>query len=1184
MRIGISVVAFLFVSVVCVFIPAISAENEHPGSFVSDPADPEMVELAQPLKLDESLFGCGPLLEPGKTFYVTLSGNDGADGRTLETAWRTVGKSVNRLAPGDTLVIAEGEYAEPNFQVKVLGEPGRPITIMGALRQRVVLTSSLRVPSLKPMVGTLYTFETDMADKPESAAWAYAVTHRRASATAGSSEGVWEADTLIELQDEIMVPRVEEIPGSYCYDAKTGKLYVHFSDSRMPAAHNGVILSGPGGTEIRGSYLHIRNLKFMHCEIGLGIGGGAPLSATAGQPAEDGSRYKFRGGHHVTVENCAFAMNTGEGLQLTAGARWTLVKNNYGVRRGNIQMRGSDMSDNLFINNRLDSSSPTMRTDGRSPRGISNYGWPSEYVRRYYVLNNIIDHSSSFLSKAVAKKIVFEGNILHNLNFQGPPDSKHERGDRLVVRNNILLSKPALLAEGPGGFGANWAGPITASINNFLLDGQVPNSSLAEARFADPAYFDYRLQSDSPLIGKALGGGNIGAFRRPNGRVLFVGPGGNDGAAGTAISCAWRTLSTAASRLKPGDTLYLLPGKYSEPLELSVSGTADEPIVVRAHGKQTQMPPIRNRAAFVVRADGHEPAVLQRMTVKGSYMVVEGLTVAGGQGDGFLVSGSDVTVKHCVSRNNAGAGVMAAGANIELNHCTLAENERGLFLAAGSRGLVIRDSLVAGNRRTAVEDETGAGWLGSDNLYFGSGAEKAATGELRSIVADPFFADAAGGNYRLRWDSPGAYLGWYAQPAGAIERLVRVPEIEDTRVLAVGPESSVVTWTTPRDDTVGKVEYRISGSGSWAAAEESAPEQGTVHSIGLAGLKAGTKYEYRIWVRSRRGGEASSPIATFSTTKEFAEPATYYISKNGNDAADGRSPAAAWRTIRHANNNVKPGDTVLVSPGRYIHSIAPRLSGQPGRRITYRRHGAGEALVDGNRYQSPLVLLNGKGHVTVDGFIFTGMPIDHQGTIRAFNADEVRILNCRVGHGRERDTFFSIRAMTCRNLLIEGNVLHGAASQLHVAGTPGLVVRNNTFVMPQPKRGAGGVNCVQIFYQTETARFTNNIFYGVGPRPSPQVAIYPDGYKGNIIFDYNLFFAGGKKKIIEVYGLDHAENLVKGATLAEWQSNSGQDAHSIHADPLFVDLEAGDFRLQPGSPALGAGEKGVTIGAMGKVD
>lgn len=44
-------------------------------------------------------------------------------------------------------------------------------------------------------------------------------------------------------------------------------------------------------------------------------------------------------------------------------------------------------------------------------------------------------------------------------------------------------------------------------------------------------------------------------------------------------------------------------------------------------------------------------------------------------------------------------------------------------------------------------------------------------------------------------------------------------------------------------------------------------------------------------------------------------------------------------------------------------------------------------------------------------------------------------------------------------------------------------------------------------------------------------------------------------------------------TLAEWQRETGQDQGSIVADPLFVDPQEGNYRLQPGSPAIQIGFK-----------
>jgi len=44
----------------------------------------------------------------------------------------------------------------------------------------------------------------------------------------------------------------------------------------------------------------------------------------------------------------------------------------------------------------------------------------------------------------------------------------------------------------------------------------------------------------------------------------------------------------------------------------------------------------------------------------------------------------------------------------------------------------------------------------------------------------------------------------------------------------------------------------------------------------------------------------------------------------------------------------------------------------------------------------------------------------------------------------------------------------------------------------------------------------------------------------------------------------------------------GQERRGIVADPLFVDLENGDFRLQPDSPAVAIGFRPIT--AWGRLE
>ena len=78
--------------------------------YISDPKSPELRNLAKPMVIDESKYGCGPMLKPGRTYYVSLEGDDKNDGLSWETAWRDLNFASLKLKAGDTLLIGEGEY------------------------------------------------------------------------------------------------------------------------------------------------------------------------------------------------------------------------------------------------------------------------------------------------------------------------------------------------------------------------------------------------------------------------------------------------------------------------------------------------------------------------------------------------------------------------------------------------------------------------------------------------------------------------------------------------------------------------------------------------------------------------------------------------------------------------------------------------------------------------------------------------------------------------------------------------------------------------------------------------------------------------------------------------------------------------------------------------------------------
>ena len=680
-------------------------------------------------------------------------------------------------------------------------------------------------------------------------------------------------------------------------------------------------------------------------------------------------------------------------------------------------------------------------------------------------------------------------------------------------------------------------------------------AAIDAARFADPAWLDYRLQSDSPLVGKAIGGGDRGAFRFRRDRIFYVGPKGDDSAAGTSERLAFKTLTHACGKLRAGDTLYIMAGDYAEPLVLSASGTADEPIRVRAYEKKR--------------------FVLPGIVVTGSHVQVEGFRVD----NGIVVRGANVRVQWCVVAHAARAGLLADGAKgLTVNQCTFVHNARGMVLRNGSADATLRNSILAHNTESALAIDAGSrsGYRGYNTCYFGDGPDaKHIEAEPDSIVADPRFVDADQGDYRLTWDSPARYLGEFAPPAGAESVVPRQAKIEAVEVINVQREFAVIRWQTPEDDATGFVRFRPKGSSKWQGVKTA--EQGTEHAAGLVSLKPETDYEFQVTAKSRRGRDAKSGVLTFRTAAESRAPAKLYVSTTGDDAAGGRRPETAWRTLRKASIDALPGDTVLIAPGVYHDPIAPIATGLPGRRITFKRFGDGEAVIDGGAVRGRLCMLAYRSHVTIDGLTFQasvpkGWPPAH---IYIGHAKDVEILNCRTRRPAGRYCAEAIVVDRSEDLRIEGNVFSGQRYNIRAYTGSNFVIRNNTFT-------CHGVMAFA-FYKVRNSTIVNNIFYQPKGRGNPYVDFRVTDMNHGLVLDHNLYAPAPKMKAVHIRLLHddgRVEMRVQGDTLAQWQ-RSGQGRHSLWAAPMFVDAAKGDFRLRPGSPTIGAGPDGATMGACG---
>jgi hypothetical protein len=122
--------------------------------FVREPKLDRDFEFADPLNMDyrlqpDSRFrktapdgrDRGPYQYAANIFYLAPAGNDEADGLSMRQPWRTLERAFKVLRPGDTLYLAEGEYAAAAWTRA--GNGKTPIRIGGRGRGTVVIKGKL---------------------------------------------------------------------------------------------------------------------------------------------------------------------------------------------------------------------------------------------------------------------------------------------------------------------------------------------------------------------------------------------------------------------------------------------------------------------------------------------------------------------------------------------------------------------------------------------------------------------------------------------------------------------------------------------------------------------------------------------------------------------------------------------------------------------------------------------------------------------------------------------------------------------------------------------------------------------------------------------------------------------------------------------------------------------------------
>ncbi|HEX8923777.1 MAG TPA: right-handed parallel beta-helix repeat-containing protein, partial [Patescibacteria group bacterium] len=131
-----------------------------------------------------------------------------------------------------------------------------------------------------------------------------------------------------------------------------------------------------------------------------------------------------------------------------------------------------------------------------------------------------------------------------------------------------------------------------------------------------------------------------------------------------AIDSPWRHLTYAASKLQPGDLLYIRGGNYNEPLTVTQSGTALAPITIAGYpGENVVIDP-----AYTNTAGGWYGVLVQigsydstTNTSNGNYVTLQDLEIRNSYGMGLAVIGSHGHIINVYSHHHMENGILIMG-------------------------------------------------------------------------------------------------------------------------------------------------------------------------------------------------------------------------------------------------------------------------------------------------------------------------------------------------------------------------------------------------------------------------------------------------------------------------------------------------------------------------------------------
>ena len=327
-------------------------------------------------------------------YFVAREGSDAATGLARESAFATIGKGISVLKPGDTLTIMPGEYRE-HIVSGVSGTKDAPVTIRAWRAGSVLLRGDVDLDDFAPVPDVRHVFSTTLTQRAES---------------------VFERSTLRTLEPKQSLAEVEMTLGSFFQDTKSGRLFVHTTDSLPPKCHAmGASVTNACGLALAGNGpVHDVMIE------GLGFTGFSHQDYDIAHGSRTRWGLLVKDGERVVVRRCVSFLNSG-GIALLGGGRGCVVEDceAFGNWSRHVDVsnniNGWGVSGTTFRRNRVEGFMPDP---GSSRNDITFYSGGAGCVMEDNVAIN-----ASVMIKGGLEDAVQRGNVCVGRKFYRSPDS-----------------------------------------------------------------------------------------------------------------------------------------------------------------------------------------------------------------------------------------------------------------------------------------------------------------------------------------------------------------------------------------------------------------------------------------------------------------------------------------------------------------------------------------------------------------------------------------------------------------------------------------------------------------------------------------------------------------------------------------------------------------------------------------